>query len=391
MLLQGLKILLMPTVLLAFDSFKGSVRAEKLTDALVCHLHRSFPTFRILPFPVADGGEGTTDMLAYSLPVKRMLCQVHDPLMEPIAASYIVTSEGIAVIEMAAASGLPLVEPSRRNPMETTTLGTGELIRDALKRGYRKFILGLGGSATNDAGMGMLHALGVRFYDKQGVELFPIGKNLIQVARIDTSKLCPELKCAQFVLACDVTNPFYGEQGAAVVYAPQKGATTEQVAQLDAGLQSYAAVLLREMGYDLTQVTGAGAAGGMGGGLLPFLKAEMKSGIDILLDTVKFDEALDGTDLILTGEGKLDRQTIMGKAVSGVLKRALAHHIPVIGLGGCVEDEELLAQQGFTAIASIHSSGISVEDAMKEEVTLQHLCDTAERMVRNYFIYRKKI
>lgn len=372
----------MSTVVLAFDSFKGSVSAEKLTGRLVCHLHGLFPAWRILSFPIADGGEGTLEMLARHLPVRRILCQVHGPMMERMSASYIVIPDGTVVVETAAAIGLPLVEPALRNPMETTTLGTGELIRDALKRGYRKFVLGLGGSATNDAGMGVMHALGARYYDVEGKELQPVGKNLLEVARIDTSKLCPELRHASFVLACDVTNRFYGEQGAAMVYAPQKGALPEQVLQLDAGLRSYAAVLLRERNCDVSQIAGAGTAGGMGGGLLPFLQAELKSGINILLDVVKFDEALREADLVLTGEGKIDRQTMMGKAVSGVLKRALAHGVPVIGLGGCVEDEELLKRQGFAALASIHPGGTPLEEAMREEVTLRHLCDTAERMVR---------
>jgi len=372
----------MHKIILAFDSFKGSVSSFEITESLSHCIRRHWPDCEVLEFPIADGGEGTTEAIARCLPVRRHLCQVHGPLMEPMAASYAVTADGTAIIEMAVASGLPLLEEEQRNPMHTTTYGTGELIRDALYRGYRKFVLGLGGSATNDAGIGVMHALGVRFHDAEGEVLKPIGGNLGRIYRIDTSGLCAALKHASFLLACDVQNPLYGNQGAAYVYAPQKGATPEQVVELDDGLRSYAEVLKQATGIKVSSVPGAGAAGGLAGGLLPFLNCELKSGIDVLLDLVHFDEALQGADIVLTGEGRIDLQTCMGKALSGILKRAQVQQVPVVGLGGCVESVEDLNTFGFTALFPIHPSLISLEEAMQKEITLQHLNQTALQVLR---------
>lgn len=379
----------MSKIVLAFDSFKGSVGSAEITDHLIRSIRREWPACQVCGFPIADGGEGTAEMIAYHFPVRRMLCQVHGPLMQRMAASYAVTPGGTVVLETAAASGYALVEEEYRNPMETTTLGTGELIQDALRRGYRKFVLGLGGSATNDAGIGILHALGARFYDAAGNELCPVGRSLGEIVRMDVSRLSPELEQASFTLACDVQNPLYGDHGAAFVYAPQKGATSEQVLLLDAGLRTYAAFLERETGCQVADILGAGAAGGVGGGLLPFLKAELKSGIDILLDLVHFDEALQDADLVLTGEGKIDGQTGMGKALNGVLKRAQARRIPVVGLGGSIESAEVLHDLGFTALFPIHPRIIALEAAMQKEVALQHLNQAVLQVLRLWFANKR--
>ena len=372
----------MNKVVLAFDSFKGSVSAEEITENLTRNIRQMWPACEVCAFLIADGGEGTLKAVEQCLPVNRFTCQVHGPLGNLHRASYIATEEGVVIIEMAEASGLPLVPLSLRNPLETSSVGTGELIADALNRGFRKFVLGLGGSATNDAGMGVLSALGVRFLDKKGLELQPVGRNLHRVARLDTSSLREDLQDSSFVLACDVTNPLYGPQGAAYVYAPQKGASAEQVAFLDQGLRSYAHVLSLETGVDMAFLPGAGAAGGVAGGLMPFLNGELKSGIEIILDLLHFDDALLGADIVLTGEGEIDGQTAMGKALDGVLKRAKNARVPVVGLGGSVKEVEQLNRLGFTSLISIQPGPVSLEEAMQPVSALHNLSRTVVQLLR---------
>lgn len=375
-------VVAMHKIILAFDSFKGSISALDITSRLTQTITRLWPNCQVCSFPIADGGEGTIQAIERCKPVVRHTCKVHGPLFEPIGASYIVTDDGVAVIEMAAASGLPLVAYELRNPLDTTTLGTGELIADALDRGCTSFVIGLGGSATNDAGIGVMHALGVRFFDNEHNELLPVGRNLEHISHIDLSGLRTELAACQFVLACDVTNPFYGPQGAAYVFAPQKGATMEQVLCLDKGLRNYAACLQQQLGRDIVHCPGAGAAGGMGGGLLAFLNAELKSGIDIILNMTGFDQALSGAEVVFTGEGKIDHQTGMGKALSGVLRRAQIAGVSVVGIGGSVEDVKQLNQLGFTSLFSIQSSPVSLACAMQREYALEHLQTTVIQVLR---------
>ena len=372
----------MHKIILAFDSFKGSLNASDITASLTRTIRQKWPVCDVCSFPIADGGEGTVQAIKRCKSVAQYTCNVHGPLNEHISASYVVTEEGTAVIEMAATSGLPLVAPALRNPLETTTLGTGELIADALDRGCRKFVIGLGGSATNDAGIGVMHALGVRFLDEAGKILEPIGRNLMQIAHIDIRDLHPALQDSEFVLACDVTNPFCGPQGAAYVFAPQKGADAAQVESLDQGMYAYAACLKKELGKDILHVPGAGAAGGMGGGLLAFLNAQLKPGIDIILDLTGFDQALPGADVVLTGEGKIDVQTGMGKALNGVLKRAQTEGVPVVGIGGCIEEVEQLNELGFTALFSIQSAPVSLEIAMQKEYALKRMNETVVQVLR---------
>ena len=259
----------MKKIVLAFDSFKGSVGSFEIAKAAEKAIQEELPDCQIIRFPIADGGEGTTEALCSALHAQTVSCRVHDPFMKPIEVSYgIVNNGAMAIIEMASACGLPLIDSNRRNPMKTTTYGVGEMVADALKRGCREFIIGIGGSATNDAGIGMLKALGARFLDSGNGELEPVGENLIKVHQIDISQLNPALKESKFTIACDVSNPFFGKEGAAYVYAPQKGANSLQVIELDNGLRHYAQVIKEYTNMDISQLPGAGAAGGMGGGLL---------------------------------------------------------------------------------------------------------------------------
>lgn len=373
----------MKKIILAFDSFKGSVSSSGIAEAAEKAIQEELLDCQTIRFPIADGGEGTTEALCSVLHAQKVSCWVHDPLMAPIEVSYgIVNNGSTAILEMASASGLPLVAPDRRNPMKTTTYGVGEIVADALKRGCRKFIVGLGGSATNDAGIGMLKALGISFFDDANNELEPIGENLIKIHRIDASQLSPALKESTFTIACDVSNPFYGKEGASYVYAPQKGATAEQVEALDKGLQHYAQVLKKCTAMDVSQLPGAGAAGGMGGGLLPFLHASLQSGIEVILKTLCFEELVQQADLILTGEGKLDSQTGMGKALDGILRVGIRYQVPVIALGGAVESVEALNEMGFTAVLSIQPCPVTLEKAMQPEFAKANIERTVRQVVR---------
>lgn len=373
----------MKKIILAFDSFKGSAGSLEIAGAARKGILKECPHCNIVSFPIADGGEGTTEAICTGLEVNQVTCIAHDPLMNPIEVTYGITRDGTtAILEMASASGLPLVPDALRNPMNTSTYGTGEIIRDALQKGCRRFILGIGGSATNDAGIGMLSALGIRFLDESGNTLKPIGSNLIRIVTIDDSSLHPALQETTFTIACDVNNPFYGPQGAAFVYAPQKGASPEEVISLDEGLRHYAGILRDQKGVDIAILPGAGAAGGMGGGLLPFLRATLKPGIDAILDILHFEESLLEADLIITGEGKLDAQTGMGKALGGILQMAQERNVPVIALGGAVEATAQLNEMGFTAILPIQPTPVSLDRAMKKEFTLDNVERTVTQLVR---------
>lgn len=373
----------MKKIILAFDSFKGSAGSLEIARAARKGILKECPHCEVVCFPIADGGEGTTEAICTGLEAYQTSCTAHDPLMNPVELTYGITQDGTtAILEMASASGLTLVPESLRNPLNTSTYGTGEMIRDALQKGCRRFILGIGGSATNDAGIGMLSALGIRFLDESGNSLKPIGSNLIRIAAIDDSSLHPALQEATFTIACDVNNPFFGPQGAAFVYAPQKGASPEEVTALDEGLRHYAGIIRNQKGVDIATIPSAGAAGGMGGGLLPFLHATLKPGIDAILDILRFKESLQDTDLIFTGEGKLDAQTGMGKALGGILQMAQERNVPVIALGGGVEATEQLNEMGFTAVLPIQPAPVSLDRAMQKEFTLDNIERTVAQLVR---------
>lgn len=373
----------MRKVILAFDSFKGSANSLDIAEYAARAILKECPNCQVVRFPIADGGEGTTKALCANLNVIEVTCTAHDPLMNEVEVSYGITKDGTtAILEMASASGLPLVPPSLRNPMNTSTYGTGEVVLDALDRGCRKFILGIGGSATNDAATGMLHALGVRFLNKEDEELATKGSNLIHIDRVDDSAIHPALKESSFIIACDVNNPLYGSQGAAFVFAPQKGATEDEVHALDDGLRHYAEVIKECKGMDIASIAGSGAAGGMGGGVLPFLNAVLKPGIETILEILRFEESIRDADLILTGEGKLDVQTGMGKAPGGILKIANEKGVPVIALGGCVESVKQLNDMGFTAVLSIQPGAVSLEQAMEQQFALDNMERTVAQLIR---------
>ena len=370
----------MKKIIIASDSFKGCLSSLEVARAAGNGIRKVLPDCEVVTVPVADGGEGTVEALVAALNGSLVTCEVHDPLMNPIRAEYGILGDGLtAVIEMASASGLTLVPPAKRNPMLTTTYGTGELIKDALQRGCRRFLIGIGGSATNDAGTGMLQALGFRFLDKDKNELGKGGQILEQIAHID---FINELKEAVFTIACDVNNPFSGENGAAFVYARQKGADDAMIHQLDKGLKHFASVILSSKGKDIDAIPGAGAAGGLGGGFLAFLPATLKPGVQMVLDALDFDSRIKGADLIITGEGKLDRQTGMGKTPSGILEAGKRQHIPVVAIGGTVEETEALLHQGFLAVFSIQPGPVSLEQAMDKSFAFRQVEQIVEQIIR---------
>lgn len=364
----------MKKVVLAFDSFKGSATSVELAQAAKKGILGVMPQCEVLFCQIADGGEGTTASISAAMEGETIFCDVHDALMNPLVASYFITDDGTtAVLEMAASAGLKQIAHECRNPLITTTYGVGEMVRDALERGCTKVILGLGGSATNDAGMGMMKALGVRFLDDCGNELEPCGANFGKVFCIDTLSLMSQIDTAQFILATDVNIPFYGPKGAAKIFSPQKGANDSMVRMLESGLRHYASVMQKCMGVDISNLQSAGAAGGMAGGIFPFLNAEFKMGIDIVLELQRFKEALKDADLVLTGEGRFDGQTSMGKALHGILKISQSMNVPVIALCGGVDNFEKRYETDFMAVLSIQQTPISVEEAMKVEITQRNM------------------
>ena len=373
----------MNKIIIASDSFKGSLSSLEISRAAGNGIRKVLPNCEIVGIPVADGGEGTTEAMVAAMNGRFVSCEVHDPLMNPIQVKYGILGDGLtAVIEMASASGLTLVPPEKRNPMFTTTYGTGELIQDALQKGCRRFLIGIGGSATNDAGTGMLQALGFRFLDCTGNELGKGGQILEHIAQIDSGKAVSALQESVFTIACDVNNPFSGENGAAFVYARQKGADDAMIRRLDKGLKHFATVIHASLGKDIDRISGAGAAGGLGGGFLAFLPATLKSGIQMVLETLDFDSLIRNADLIITGEGKLDRQTGMGKTPAGVLEAGKRQQIPVIAIGGCVEDSDALLQQGFLAVLSIQPGPVSLEQAMDSTFAFCQIERIVEQIIR---------
>jgi len=353
-------------VVVAADSFKGCLTSAELADAVETGVRRVYPKSEIVKVPVADGGEGTVQALVDGTGGIYRTVRVKGPLENSVTALYGITGDGrTAVIEMASASGLPLVPDSERNPMMTTSYGTGDLIKDALKQGCRDFIIGIGGSATNDCGMGMLQALGMRFLDSEGVELRGCGSSLSQTVSIDDSGLMPELNEACFIIACDVDNPLYGPEGAAHVYSRQKGADEQMVLDLDRGLKHFNGVVWEKYGFDMNNLAGAGAAGGLGGAFAAFLRGKLEPGIDIILKQTSLESKMEGADFVITGEGKIDFQSVMGKTPTGVSKAAAAQNIPVIAMAGAISDDAgIVHDHGIDALFSIVNYPISLNEAM---------------------------
>ena len=368
-------------IVIASDSFKGSLSSIEVAQAATRGIKAVYPDCHVIAVNVADGGEGTVEAVVNALGGEIVTTTVSDPLGRPIQARYGIAGNK-AIIEMAAASGLPLLCPEERNPWLTSTHGTGELIMDAMRRGCRQFLIGIGGSATNDAGTGMLQAMGFRFYDTNDKEIqHCCGGTMHAVARIDESEVPDCVRQSQFTVACDVDTPFCGKDGAAPVFAPQKGADPDMVTQLDAGMASLAKVIENKYHIHIAPMAGAGAAGGMGGGFRAFLNATLQRGIDMVLDTIDFDQMIAGADLIITGEGKIDIQTAKGKTAAGVLARAKAQDIPVIAIGGCVERCESVEQMGFAGIYPITEEKLPLEIAMQAEVAAMNIEKTVRKRV----------
>ena len=325
-------------IVIAPDSFKGSLSATEVCDIVEGAILKIMPTAEIVKVPVSDGGEGLVEALVRHQSGEMIRMKIKDPLSREITAAYGILNGGVAVIEMAAASGLPLLTVDERNPLKTTTYGTGEMIADAINRGCHKIMLGLGGSATNDGGLGVANALGVRFYDQNMELLTPVGENLSRVTTIDTSQVDLRLSEVEIIIACDVQNVLCGIQGAAAVYGPQKGADPEMVVLMDQGLRAFGQLLEKKTGIRLMDLKGIGAAGGMALPLVALFKGQLKSGLDIVLDQIGFDTLISGADMIITGEGKTDAQSVMGKVVSGVGKRGKRQNIPVVVISGALDE-----------------------------------------------------
>lgn len=372
-------------IILAIDSFKGSLSSKEAEDAVAQGIQDIIPDCRIEAIPIADGGEGTLSVLLESTDGVYHKVQAHNPCMELITAQYGISKDGnTAFIEMANISGLPLIRENQRNPMKTTTFGTGEIIKAALEKGCTEFILGIGGSATNDAGTGLLQALGYRFLDEHGEPLEKGGEILEKIKDIDCSQRHPLLKNAHFIVACDVRNPFSGPEGAAYVYARQKGADNNMIVLLDEGMQSYAQVIKEQTGKDITCIPGSGAAGGLGGGILPFLHAELKSGADLILEHCRFKERIIGADLIITGEGKIDRQSLMGKIPGKILQATKEENIPVIAIAGKAEDKELLMEAGFKGIYQTKPDSMPLEEAMEPGTAKRNIQKTVSAILSSF-------
>ena len=364
-------------ILIAADSFKDALPALEVCQAMARGLRRALPQSETILFPMADGGEGTAEILTYHSRGQWVEKEVNDPFFRPVTAGYGLSGDGrTAFIEMAAASGLPLLKPEERSARRTTTFGTGELLLDAIQRGATKILLGIGGSATNDAGMGMAAALGYRFFDEKGERLPATGENLAKASTIDNSHLLADLEGVEVEVLCDVDNPLFGEKGAAYVYAPQKGADAEDVALLDKGLRHFALLLENKFGEDFAAVPGAGAAGGLGAGAMAFLGGRLRPGIEAVMDFTRFEDQLQDVQLILTGEGKVDRQTLHGKLIFGITRRARVAGIPVVALcGAMLASPEEIEAIGLKAAFSIQNRPVSLEEALKE--TAQGLERTA--------------
>ena len=368
-------------IVIAPQYFKGSLSALKVAQAMAEGVRRVLPHAETLIVPMADGGEGTVEALVEATQGRIMVTEVTGPLGEGVSAKWGILGDGLTgVVEMAAASGLNLVPPGKLNPLITTTYGTGELIRAALDAGCRKLTIGIGGSATNDGGAGMAQALGVRFLDSLGQELPWGGVALIKLSKIDTSLLDGRLAECQIVTASDVTNPLCGERGASIVYGPQKGATPEMCQQLDEALAHYAEAIRDALGIDVMDLPGAGAAGGLGAGLVAFLGAKLMSGIDIVSQTVGLVDCLKDADLVLTGEGRLDGQTLFGKTIAGVAARAKMFRVPVVAIVGEIAHGSEVYRCGIDAALNIAPGPISLEQSMADAESL--IADATERALR---------
>lgn len=372
-------------IVIAPDSFKESLTALEAAQAIEKGMKKVLPDADFIKVPMADGGEGTVQSLVDATGGKIISKTVTGPLGEPVEAFFGISGdEKTAVIEMAAASGLHLVPAEKRNPLITTTRGTGELITAALDYGIEQIIIGIGGSATNDGGTGMAKALGIKLLDSDGNEIADGGGALANIAAIDVSNIDPRLASVCIEVACDVDNPLTGPRGASSIFGPQKGATPEMVRLLDGNLHHYAEMIRRDVGKDIEQIAGAGAAGGLGAGLMAFLSAELKRGVDIVLEATALEAQLKNADFVITGEGKIDAQTVFGKTPIGVAKTAKKHSIPVIAIAGNVgSDSHVVHEHGIDAVFSIVPGIIPLSDAFENaSVYVERLAENIASVIK---------
>ena len=371
----------MQNFILVPDSFKGTLSAIEVCNIMKSSIKNLYKDANIISVPVADGGEGTVDAFLYALGGEKKSVWVSDAFNEQkILAHYAMLKDDIAVIEMAACAGLPLVK-NRLEPDKTTTFGVGELIIDAINNGAKKIILGLGGSATNDGGCGMAAALGVKFKDEQDQEFIPTGGTLSQIYKIDMNNIYSKIKDVEFVSMCDVDNPLCGRLGASAVFAPQKGADEDMVKLLDEGLAHLAKIIKRDLHIEVKDIKGAGAAGGLGAGSIAFLQSKLTKGIDVILDTINFDELVSKADIVFTGEGKFDSQSLHGKVVMGVANRSQKYKTPVIVVTGAIgENIQEAYNKGITAIFSINKEPMEFsKSALKSK---ENMILTMENILR---------
>lgn len=371
-------------VVIAVDSFKGSLSSIEAGCAVREGIFRVHPNAEVNVKPLADGGEGTTDALIEGMGGERISMTVTGPLGKPVNACYGYLKESnTAIIEMAAAAGITLVPENEKNPLIATSYGVGEMIKNAVEKGCRSFIIGLGGSATNDGGIGMLQALGYSFLDKDYQDVGQGAQALCKIAVIRTDAAYPKLSECHFQVACDVTNPLCGENGATYIYGPQKGVTEDMRAGLDHDMCSFAKITAETLANDFSKTPGAGAAGGLGFAFLSYLNAKLTPGIELILHAVNLEEALKNADIVVTGEGRLDGQTAMGKAPVGVAKLAKKYNTKVIAFaGGVTKDARACNQAGIDAFFPVVRGITTLEDAMKPENARQNIADAAEQVFR---------
>ncbi len=377
----------MKKFILVPDSFKGTMSSTEICNIMSDEILKQIPDAEIVSIPVADGGEGTVDCFLQAIKGEKIKTAVKGPYMEDMQGFYGLINNGkTAIIEMAACAGLPLVEDSK-NPALTTTYGVGQLISHAIEHGCRDIVIGLGGSCTNDAACGCAAALGVKFINEKGEAFVPTGGALDQIKKIDFTNINPELKNCKITVMCDIDNPLFGENGAAYVYAPQKGADEAMVGMLDKNLRYLAYLIKDQIGVDVSTLAGGGAAGGMGAGIVAFLGGKLRQGISVVLDLVNFEEIIKSADLILTGEGKIDSQSIRGKVVIGVSKRAKAINVPVIAVVGDIGDDiDKAYELGVSSIISINRVAVPFEKAKLRSKSDMRL--TISNLVRTLNIKR---
>ena len=386
-------------ILIAIDSFKGSLSSKEAGEAIKSGILRVNSDAEILISPLADGGEGTVETLVEALGGSLETVRVKGPLFQEVEAHYGILSDSqyspkdrkLAVMEMSQASGITLVSPEERSPLKTSSYGVGEMILDAYHKGCRRFLIGIGGSATNDGGIGMLSALGFRFTQENGEDISPIGEGLKDLARIDATSVPEGLLQCSFQIACDVENPLYGENGASLVYGFQKGGNKELLSQMDLWMKRYSELVKEYNPAANPEAPGSGAAGGLGFAFCSFLQGALKSGVSLILEETGLSERMQGADLVITGEGRLDEQSAMGKAPIGVAKLAKTQGIPVIAFAGTVTEEAKSCNQaGIDAYFPILREITTLEDAMNKETAKQNLADTVEQAIRLYRLQHKK-